>query len=102
MSEYFADEEDNVETLDDAPKQIVISIGTLRNIYIYKIGELLKECTQVENCKYVIDEAKWEDELMPIVEPIIEHIKMKTGVDAVTEELLREYGLRAFSWEIGK
>ena len=44
----------------------------------------------------------WEYELMPIVQPIIDFIKMQTGVEYVTEDLLREYGLRAYPWEIGK
>lgn len=91
-----------IEDLDDAPKTFVVSIGTLRNIYIYKIGELLKDCKEVKNGRYVIDEELWEYELIPIVQPVIDFIKMQTGVEYVTEELLREYGLRAYPWEIGK
>ena len=44
------------EDLDNEPKTFVVSIGTLKNIYIYKIGELLKDCTEVKNGRYVIDE----------------------------------------------
>lgn len=90
------------EDLDNEPTTVVVSVETLINIYIYKIGELLKDCTEVVNGRYVIDEKLWEYELMPIVEPIIGFIKMRTGVEYVTEELLRAFGLRAFPWEIGK
>lgn len=90
------------KTLDDAPKKAFVPIGILKEDYVRKIAKLTSECTEVVNGRFVIDETKWERELLPISRPIFDYIRVKTGEKYMTEEILRDNGLRAFKWEIGK
>lgn len=92
----------SAKNLDEAPKRAFVPISILKEDYIRKIAALTSECTEVVSGRFVIDEAKWERELLPIARPIFDYIRVKTGEKYMTEELLRDNGLRAFPWEIGK
>lgn len=91
---------ESAANLDSEPKPIVVTIGDLRNYYVQRIGELVQECTEVKDGRFVIDEQKWEQELMPFAGPIIDYVKRATGLSSLPEPVLRTVGLNGYPWEL--
>ena len=92
--------DDTCEPFND--NKLCCELNKLQQEYRQKIGELIGSSysnSHVVNGCVVIDEEKWEKELYECTLPIIQMIQGQEE-KGVWESKLKDYGLRAYPWEV--